>query len=49
MHSPKYGIVKRYYDAKLWNELRVRNAVVKGWITETEFCEITGIEYGGGN
>lgn len=36
--SKKYSIVKNYYDRKLWNETRVRNAVKKGWITEEE-CE----------
>lgn len=37
--SKKYSIVKDYYDRKLWNETRVRNAVKKGWITEEE-CEM---------
>lgn len=36
--SKKYSIVKSYYDRKLWNKTRVRNAVKKGWITEEE-CE----------
>ena len=43
--SKKYSIVKDYYDRKLWNETRVRNAVKKGWITEEEFYEITGEQY----
>ncbi len=34
--SPKYELVKRYYDQGLWNETRVRNAVKKGWITQQE-------------
>ena len=34
MHSNKYDTVKRYYSLKLWNDTKVRNAVVKGWITE---------------
>lgn len=37
--------VKHYYDNGLWNIERVRNAVVKGWITETEFKTITGNDY----
>ena len=30
-------------------DVRVRNAVVKGWITAEEFLAITGGFYGGGN
>ena len=45
MHSNKYDTVKRYYSLKLWNDTKVRNAVVKGWITEEEFNEITGGDY----
>lgn len=45
MHSPNYEKVKRYFRLKLWNETRVRYAVKKGWITEEEFRNITGIPY----
>ncbi len=41
----KFDKVKNYYDRGLWNKTRVRNAVVKGWITVTEYEEITGIPY----
>jgi hypothetical protein len=44
-HSEKYNLVANYYNRKLWNESRVRNAVIKGWITSDEFTEITGIQY----
>ena len=44
-HSKNYDKVKNYYGRKLWDESRVRNAVVKGWITEEEFAEITGKDY----
>ena len=50
-HSDKFEMVKKYYNTimpngeRAWNEQRVRNAVVKGWITEEEFTEITGIPY----
>ncbi len=37
--------VKSYYDAKLWSKQWVRDAVAKGWITETEYEEITGEKY----
>lgn len=45
MRSPKFTKVKTYYDKGLWTIDMVRNAVVKGWITEEEFYEITGEEY----
>lgn len=44
-HSKYYYKVKAYYDMKMWNESRVRNAVKMNWITEAEFKEITGQEY----
>ena len=43
--SKKFNLVKRYYDNGLWNKVMVRNAVVKGWITATEYEEITGEVY----
>jgi len=36
MKSPKYDLVRHYYDTGMWNEARVRNAVKKGWITQEE-------------
>lgn len=44
-HSARFEKVKGYYDRGLWTVAMVRNAVVKGWITEAEFTEITGEEY----
>lgn len=41
----RYEKVKKYYTLGLWNTERVRNAVVKKWITKEEFEEITGEEY----
>lgn len=43
--SPKYNKVKTYYDKGLWNKEMVRNAVVKQWITESEYEEIVGEPY----
>lgn len=43
--SSKFHKVKEYYDKGLWNIQRVRNAVVKKWITAEEFEEITGESY----
>lgn len=44
-HSKNYEKVKRFYHMKMWDLNRVRNAVVKGWITKAEYAEITGGEY----
>ena len=41
----KFELVKTYYDKWLWNITRVKNAVVKNWITEEQFKEITGEDY----
>ena len=41
----KFEKVKYYYDHGLWSIDRVRNAVVKGWITAEQFKEITGDDY----
>ena len=44
-HSDQFEKVKRYYNMGMWNIDRVRNAVLKRWITESEFTEITTIPY----
>jgi uncharacterized XkdX family phage protein len=44
-HSKNFEKVKNYYDSGLWNKARVRNAVVKAWITEEEYFEIVGENY----
>lgn len=44
-NSKNYSKVKHWYDMKMWNESRVRDAVEKKWITAAEFKEITGKEY----
>lgn len=43
--SKNYNKVKTYYDRGLWSIDRVREAVVKGWITEEEYELITGQSY----
>ncbi len=45
-HSPKFELVKRYYDEGRWSKKAVHNAVGKGWITADEYEEITGEIYG---
>lgn len=44
-YSRNYEKVKGYYDGGYWNEMRLKNAVAKGWITENEYTEITGNKY----
>ena len=41
----KFDRVKKYFDNGLWDITRVRNAVIKEWITAEEFTTITGEEY----
>lgn len=44
-HSEKFELVKGYYDSGKWKKKAVKNAVVKGWITVSEYKEITGEDY----
>lgn len=44
-HSKNFSKVRSYYRNKLWDEKKVRDAVVNEWITEEEFKVITGKEY----
>lgn len=43
--SPKFELVKHYYDDGQWKKKAVRNAVIKNWITDVEYEEITGEQY----
>ena len=38
--SPRYAIVKRYYEKGFWTEDMVRNAVKQKWITDDELQQI---------
>lgn len=40
-----YEKVKRYYELGVWDEARVKNAVLKGAITAAEYAEIVGKVY----
>lgn len=44
-HSIKFDAVQTFYMRGAWNIDKVKNAVLKNWITEEEFKEITGTEY----
>lgn len=43
--SAKFAKVKGFFDTGVWSESRVKDAVIKGWITEAEFKQITGHAY----
>lgn len=43
--SKKFNVVKKYYEQGLWSKKRVRDAVLKDWITAEENKEITGEDY----
>lgn len=43
--SKHFKMVKGYYDSGLWGIERVRNAVLKGWITAEEYKIITGEDF----
>lgn len=43
--SKKFNKVKRFYDEGFWTIEMVKNSVIKDWITEAEFKEITGEDY----
>lgn len=47
-HSEKFEIVKAHWELGEWKIKRVKLAVKAGWITATEFKEITGQEYEAG-
>ena len=40
-----FGKIKKWYESGMWTKKMVRNAVIKGKITEDEYKEITGEEY----
>ena len=42
-HSIKFDTVQTFYIRGAWNIEKVKNAVLKNWITKDEFKEITGI------
>ena len=37
--------IEKWYKQGLWDEAKVRNSVVKGVLTESDYTEITGEEY----
>lgn len=43
--SKNFAKVKAFFDQGVWGENRVGDAIIKGWITEAEYKEITGKKY----
>lgn len=43
--SDMYSKIKHWYDNGFWSIKKVRDAAARGWITEEEFEEITGVDY----
>ena len=44
-HSKRFNDIKVWYEAGIWKKKAVKNAVIKGWITTSEYEEITGEPY----
>ena len=40
-----FGKIKKWYESGMWTKKMVRNAVLKGKITEDEYTKITGEAY----
>lgn len=45
MKSKMYDKIKLYYNTGLWSEIRVRNMVIRGIISKTEYKNIIGKGY----
>lgn len=43
--SSNYAMVSNYYNSGLWSIRQVRHAVIKHYITESEFTQITGLPF----
>lgn len=43
--SAKFELLKKYFDYGLWNKEKLKNAVIKDWISKDEFELITDEEY----
>lgn len=41
-NSPKFKMIKIWYNKGFWTKEMVMNAVKKGWLTEEECKEIIG-------
>ena len=43
-HSKNFELIREFYSVS-WDDSRVHDAVVKGWLTEAEYKTITGKTY----
>ena len=44
-HSPRFELVKEFYESGLWGKGALKNAVEKKWITTAEYKELAGEAY----
>ena len=47
MHSKKFEKIKSWYESGFWTKGMVADAVIKNWITASEYEEITGEPFQG--
>lgn len=45
MASPRYNLLKKYYDMGIYTDENMKVFVACGWITTEEYKEITGKQY----
>lgn len=45
MASPRYNLLKKYYDMGIYTDENMKVFVACGWITPEEYQEITGKPY----
>ena len=43
--SDNFEMLERFFDEGLWDQKRLKNAVIKNWITKEEYKLITGEDY----
>ena len=43
--NDKFPKIKFYFDNQLWGIDRIINSVKMGWITQSQYEEITGLTY----
>ena len=43
--SDNFEMLKKFFDEGLWDQKRLKNAVVKNWITKEEYKLIAGEDY----
>jgi hypothetical protein len=44
-HSNRFESIQSFYDSGAWDTQKLRDAVMKNWITKEEFRIITGHDF----